>query len=63
MKRNERSGTPVTGARDELVEEPSNIFFTTKTGSETTRYDAMSTAFWIECLDLMEAAYDPPIES
>ena len=63
-------GTPVPGARDEihgyclnrlfdeLVEEPSNIFFTTKTGSETTRYDAMSTAFWIECLDLMMETYD-----
>ena len=42
---------------DELVEEPSNILFTTKTGPETTRYDAMNPEFWIECLDLMEATF------
>ncbi|MEM7144899.1 MAG: hypothetical protein AAF591_07165 [Verrucomicrobiota bacterium] len=63
------AGTPVAGARDEihgyclnrlfdeLVEEPSNILFTTKTGPKTIRYDAMNAAFWIECLDLMEATY------
>jgi hypothetical protein len=63
------SGIPVSGARDEihgyclnrlfeeLVEEPSNILFTTKTGPETIRYDAMSVTFWVECLDLMEATY------
>ncbi len=63
------AGTPVPGARDEihgyclnrlfdeLVEEPSNILFTTRTGPGTIRYDAMNAAFWIECLDLMEATY------
>jgi alpha-galactosidase len=40
---------------EELVEEPSNILFTTTTGPETTRYDAMDATFWLECLDLMEA--------
>lgn len=62
-------GKPVAGARDEihaycldrlfdeLVEEPSNILFTTKTGPKTIRYDAMNAAFWIECLDLMEATF------
>jgi hypothetical protein len=60
------SGSPVSGSRDEihgyclnrlfdeLVEEPSNILFTTKTGPDTMRYDAMNASFWIECLDLME---------
>ena len=60
------SVSPVSGSRDEihgyclnrlfdeLVEEPSNILFTTKTGPDTLRYDAMNASFWIECLDLME---------
>ena len=63
------SGSPVSGSRDEihgyclnrlfdeLVEEPSNILFTTKTGPDTMRYDAMNTSFWIECLDLMESTF------
>jgi hypothetical protein len=42
---------------EELVEEPSNILFTTITGPETTRYDAMNPSFWIECLNLMEKTY------
>ena len=62
-------GLPVQGSRDEihaycldrlfeeLVEEPSNILFTTKTGSDKMRYDAMNAEFWIECLDLMEATF------
>ena len=66
------TGTPVPGARDEvhgyclnrlfdeLVEEPSNILFTTKTGPDTLRYDAMNAEFWIECLDLMEDTFCPP---
>lgn len=45
---------------EELVEEPSNILFTTQTGPETIRYDAMNAAFWLECLDLMEATYGSP---
>ena len=69
------SGTPVSGARDEihgyclnrlfdeLVEEPSNILFTTVTGPITIRYEAMNAAFWMECLDLMEATYCPPSDS
>ena len=62
-------GSPVPGSRDEihgyclnrlfdeLVEEPSNILFTTKTGPDTMRYDAMNASFWIECLDLMENTF------
>lgn len=69
------AGTPVPGARDEihgyclnrlfdeLVEEPSNILFTTQTGADTIRYDAMNAEFWIECLDLMEAIYCPAEKS
>ena len=44
---------------EELVEEPSNILYTTSTGPDTVRYDAMETAFWIECLDLLEKNYSP----
>ncbi|MEM9235341.1 MAG: hypothetical protein AAGB14_01080 [Verrucomicrobiota bacterium] len=68
-------GNPVSGARDEihgyclnrmfdeLVEEPSNILFTTQSGPDSIRYDAMNAAFWIECLDLMETTYCTPQES
>jgi hypothetical protein len=38
----------------ELVEEPSNILYTTRTSADTMRYDAMQPDFWIECLDLLE---------
>jgi hypothetical protein len=60
--------SPVAGARDEihgyclnrlfeeLVVEPSNILFTTKTGPDTIRYDAMNPTFWTECLDLLESS-------
>ena len=48
---------------DELVEEPSNILFTTKTGPDSIRYDAMNAKFWLECLDLMEAIFCSPKES
>ena len=62
-------GLPVPGARDEihgyclnrlfeeLVEEPSNILFTTKKGPDVVRYDAMNASFWIECLELFEVMY------
>ena len=39
---------------EELVEEPSNILYVTKTGPDSTRYDAMDSSFWGECLDLLE---------
>ena len=39
---------------DELVEEPSNILYVTKTGPDSERYDAMDSEFWLECLDLLE---------
>lgn len=64
-------GSPVPGSRDEihgycldrlfeeLVEEPSNILFITKTGPHTVRYDAMNPTFWMECLDLLESTICP----
>lgn len=64
-------GIPVKGSRDEihahvldrlfeeLVEEPSNILFTTVTGPDSTRYEAMGVAFWLECLDHLEKTYCP----
>lgn len=39
---------------EELVEEPSNILYTTPTENDSTRYDAMDTSFWIECLNQLE---------
>jgi len=63
------AGTPVSGGRDEihsycldrlfeeLVEEPSNILFTTQKGNDAIRYDAMNASFWLECLDLFEQTY------
>lgn len=38
----------------ELLEEPSNILFTTRVDDETVRYEAMEAAFWRECLQLLE---------
>ena len=64
-------GHPVPNARDEihgyclnrlfeeLVEEPSNILYSTQKRDDTIRYDAMSASFWLECLDHMEAVYCP----
>jgi hypothetical protein len=39
---------------EELSEEPSNILFTTRTGEDSVRYDAMEVDFWIECLNEIE---------
>lgn len=64
-------GLPVLGSRDEihgyclnrlfeeLVEEPSNILYATKKNADTIKYDAMNSAFWIDCLDIMEAKFCP----
>jgi len=64
-------GVPVSGARDEihgyclnrlfeeLVEEPSNILFTTQKGADTVSYNSMNASFWLECLDLFELTYCP----
>jgi len=35
---------------EELLEEPSNILFTTQVNPETVRYEAMEAGFWRECL-------------
>ena len=35
---------------DELVGEPSNIFYTTKVDAKTVRYQALPKDFWKECL-------------
>lgn len=44
---------------EELIEEPSNILYATKTGKDSIRYDAMESSFWIECLDLLEKSFEP----
>ena len=38
---------------DELLGEPSNIFFTTQVDSKTVRYEALPKEFWKECLALL----------
>ena len=38
---------------DELVGEPSNIFYTTKVDGKTVRYEALPKDFWRECLSLL----------
>ena len=35
---------------EDLLEEPSNVLFTTRIDDETIRYEAMEAAFWRECL-------------
>ncbi len=35
---------------EELLEEPSNILFTTQVNPDTIRYEAMEVKFWQECL-------------
>ena len=40
---------------EELLEEPSNILFTTQLDDETIRYEAMESAFWRECLETLES--------
>lgn len=39
---------------EDLLEEPSNIFFTTVIDDETIRYEAMDAEFWRECLGGLE---------
>jgi len=38
---------------DELVGEPSNIFYTTQVDGKTVRYEALPKDFWRECLSLL----------
>jgi hypothetical protein len=35
---------------EELLEEPSNILFTTQVNEDVVRYEAMEAGFWRECL-------------
>ena len=74
LKQHAEGGTEISvlGARDEihdyclnrlfeeLVEEPSNILFTTQKGADAVRYDAMSASFWLECLEFFELKYCAP---
>lgn len=52
--RDEIQSYGLTRLFEELVEEPSNILYVTRTSADTERYDAMDSAFWGECLDLIE---------
>jgi hypothetical protein len=43
---------------DELLEEPSNILFTTKVSEDVVRYEAMPVDFWRECLEALAVDLD-----
>lgn len=43
------------GLFEDLLGEPSNIFFTTTVSEEVTRYEALPKDFWRECLDALSA--------
>ena len=43
------------GLFEELLGEPSNIFFTTQVSEEVTRYEALPTDFWKDCLDALSS--------
>lgn len=51
----------LTRLYEELVEEPSNILYVTSTSSNSVRYDAMNSSFWIDCLNLLET--NSPLKS
>jgi hypothetical protein len=40
---------------EELLEEPSNVLFTTQISPETIRYEAMEVRFWQECLSELKS--------
>ncbi|MEM9598208.1 MAG: hypothetical protein AAGD06_28350 [Acidobacteriota bacterium] len=43
---------------DELLGEPSNVFFATPVNDETTRYEAMPRAFWLDCLRALRREWE-----
>lgn len=43
---------------EELLEEPSNIFFTTRVRSDVIRYEAMPRDFWKQCLMAFQAQFN-----
>ena len=43
---------------DELVGEPSNIFYTTQLDTKTVRYNALPKDFWKECLALLRKSLE-----
>ncbi len=40
---------------EELLGEPSNIFFTTKVSEDVVRYEALPKEFWKECLNTLSS--------
>jgi len=42
---------------EELLSEPSNIFYTTQVSPDVVRYDAVPTDFWKECLALLHGGF------
>jgi hypothetical protein len=48
-----------TALYEELLEEPSNILFTTQVSEDTVRYEAMEAAFWAGCLAALRAKLIP----
>jgi hypothetical protein len=48
---------------EELLEEPSNILFTTQVSPDVVRYDAMEVGFWRECLAELRRQLSFPSQS
>jgi len=48
---------------EEMLEEPSNILFTTKVSDDVVRYEAMPVDFWRDCLNALAADLDLPPDS
>lgn len=40
---------------EELLEEPSNIFYSTRVSEEVMRYEPLPRDFWLACLDALQA--------
>lgn len=49
----------LTSLYEELLEEPSNILYTTKVSIDVVRYEAMDVLFWKECLIELRHHFTP----
>ncbi|MDA8018932.1 MAG: hypothetical protein MPN21_15940 [Thermoanaerobaculia bacterium] len=43
---------------DEMLGEPSNVFLATPVSADTTRYEAMPRAFWLDCLRALRREWE-----
>ena len=43
---------------DEMLEEPSNVLLATPVSADTTRYEPMPRAFWLDCLRALREEWE-----